>query len=204
MKKTLLMFMTFILLLSMAACGNPDNSETVPPIENDSFQQITSPETDDSQQATVPENDSDIQQDETSDADSFDVQPLDMETVYQNILVAINAGDGFVMFPENNPYIINEFYAGLSEVELKQTVFYIHPITGFACEIMLVEVANETDVQTVVDIFENRIVLGGNDEFYADTAALWKTNAQVQTFGNYVCMIALPDDYTIPEDVFAK
>ena len=37
-----------------------------------------------------------------------------------------------------------------------------------------------------------------------DVNKIWERNAVVQLKGNYVAMIALPDGYTIPEDVFAK
>ena len=108
------------------------------------------------------------------------------------------------MFSESNPDVINEFYEGISDIELKQQLLYIHPITGFACEIMLVEVANEADVEKAVSIFESRIALGSDDSCYAETAALWKSNAQVQSYGNYVCLIALPEGYEIPANVFVN
>ena len=193
MKKTIFILLAFLLLLSMVACGNTNPSETLPIVESESSQQTTSTESD-----RVTE------QDKTTEIESPAVEPLEMEEVYQNILTSINAGDDFIMFPESNPNIIEELYEGLSGIELNQSVFYIHPITGFACEIMLVEVANEDDLQAVIDIFEGRIALGTNETFYAETAALWKTNAQVQNFGNYVCMIALPNGYEIPENVFAE
>ena len=193
MKKTIFILLAFLLLLSMVACGNTKPSETLPIVESESSQQTISTESD-----RVTE------QDKTTEIESPAVEALELEEVYQNILTSINAGDDFIMFPESNPNIIEELYEGLSGIELNQSVFYIHPITGFACEVMLVEVANGDDLQTVIDIFEGRIALGTNETFYAETAALWKTNAQVQNFGNYVCMIALPNGYEIPKNVFAE
>ena len=190
MKKAIFILLAFLLLLSMVACGNTNPSEILPIVESESSQQTTS-----------TESNSSTEQDKTTEIESPAVEPLEMEEVYQNILTSINAGDDFIMFPESNPNIIEELYEGLSGIELNQSVFYIHPITGFACEIM---VANEDDLQAVIDIFEGRIALGTNETFYAETAALWKTNAQVQSFGNYVCMIALPNGYEIPEKVFAE
>lgn len=178
MKKLITILLTLCLVLSMAACGNTNSTGTPNGDTNGTGQE--------------------------SEGGNTDVQALNMESVYENILVKINAGEDIIMFSESNPEIIEEFYEGLSNIELKQQVYYIHPVTGFACEIMLVEVANEADVQTVVDIFEGRIALGANDEFYADTAALWKSNAKVQSYGNYVCMIALPEEYTIPESIFVQ
>lgn len=193
MKKTIFILLTFVLMQSMVACGNTNTPETLPIVESES-----------SQQTVTAESDFVTEEGEAAETESPAVESLEMEDVYQNILTSIKAGDDFIMFPESNPNIIDEFYEGLSDVELNQSVFYIHPITGFACEVMLVEVANEDDLQAVIDIFEGRIALGANETFYAETAALWKTNAQVQTWENYVCMIALPDGYEIPENVFAK
>ena len=195
MKTMGFILMAFILMLSMVACSKEGGSETTGQ-DVVTEQETTEPEN------TEPEN----TEPEPSEPETEEPvgQALDMEAVYQNILVTINADEEFILFPESNPAIIEELYEGLSAVELNQTVFYIHPITGFACEIMLVEVANDSDVQTVKDIFEGRITLGKDDTFYAETAALWKTNAQVQASGNYVCMIALPTGYEIPENVFGE
>ena len=37
---------------------------------------------------------------------------------------------------------------------------------------------------------------------YPESAAGWQLYAQVQSSGNFVCMIVLPEGYTIPENVF--
>ena len=112
----------------------------------------------------------------------------DLQEVYQEILAAQ---------PENT-----EVYPGLGAIKLKQEVCYQHAVTGF-CEIMLVEVADSKDVQSVVDIFNQRIDTASDDSFYPETAQLWAQNAQVQTEGNYVAMVALPDGYTVPEKIFS-
>lgn len=184
MKKLFAILMALVLMLSMAACGGMPAETTAPP-------ETTAPN-----ETTTPV--------ETTAPGTPAVQELDLEAVYQNILTAIDGGEEIVLFPEGSPDIIGAFYEGLNEVELKQQVYYIHPITGFACEVMLVEVADESDVQKVIDIFQSRITLGGNDEFYAETAAMWKSNAQVQSSGCYVCMIAMPEGCEIPADVFAN
>lgn len=194
MKKTGFILVAFVLMLSMAACGEEEDSETTGQDVVTEQEDVTEPEAQPEPETTEPE---------TTEPETEPIA-LDMEAVYQNILVTIEADEEFILFPESNPAIIDELYEGLSGVELNQCVFYIHPITGFACEIMLVEVANDSDVQTVKDIFEGRITLGKDDTFYAETAALWKTNAQVQASGNYVCMIALPTGYEIPENVFGE
>ena len=107
-----------------------------------------------------------------------------------------------VMFETTDQDAIEEFYPGLGAIKLKQEVCYQHAVTGF-CEIMLVEVADSKDVQSVVDIFNQRIDTASDDSFYPETAQLWAQNAQVQTEGNYVAMVALPDGYTVPEKIFS-
>ena len=128
---------------------------------------------------------------------------LDLEAVYQSIIDAQENADEIALLPEDNADIIESFYAGLGAIELKQQLLYMHPVTGAPCEIMLVEVADESDVQAVKDIFAARIALGSDDDFYPDNAAGWINNAQIQSSGSYVAMLVLPDGCTIPENVFA-
>lgn len=131
-------------------------------------------------------------------------QDLDLQQVYQTILDAQKETEQeeLVLLEETSDDLIENYYVGLKGIELKQRVLYMAPITGFACEVMLVEVADSKDVQAVEDIFNARINLGGSDEFYAETSALWKANAKVQTLGNYVAMVVFPDGYVIPDNVF--
>ena len=77
------------------------------------------------------------------------------------------------------------------------------PIVTHPCEIVLVEVKQSEDVQTVMDIFQARIDLGADNTAYPESAAGWQQYAQVQNSGNFVCMIVLPKGYVIPENVFA-
>lgn len=129
----------------------------------------------------------------------------DLQQVYQDILAAQPEGTDDltgVMFETADAAVIEEFYPGLGAIELKQDVCYQHAITGF-CEIMLVEAANEADVQAISDIFYQRIDVAADDSFYPETAQLWAQNAVVQTSGNYVAMIALPDGYTVPDPIFS-
>lgn len=127
---------------------------------------------------------------------------LVLEDVYQSILNAQTSTEELVMFPESDPGLIESYYPGIGEVELVQQVIYFPPVLGFVSEVVLVEVANPDDAQVVADIFRARIEKGAADVSYPEVAAYWKTCAQVQTAGNYVAMIALPENYTIPENVF--
>ena len=75
---------------------------------------------------------------------------LNLEDVYQSLLdQQPKDADELVMLPESSPDILDGFYPGLSDLELKQQVFYAAPVTGFATEVMLVEVADSKDLDTV-------------------------------------------------------
>ena len=73
---------------------------------------------------------------------------LDLNEVYQALMDLQPEDDAPVMLPESNPEIIDGFYPGLSDITLKQQVFYTAPVTGFATEVMLVEVADSKDLDT--------------------------------------------------------
>ena len=78
------------------------------------------------------------------------------------------------------------------------------PIATHPCEIVMVEVKDQKDVQAVADLFQARIDMGASSSNYPESAAGWKQFAQVQKSGNFVCMIVLPEGNVIPENVFAQ
>ena len=126
-----------------------------------------------------------------------------MNVFYDAVLAAQPEGaEELIFFEESDPALIDSFYPGLEKIELVQSVFYMPPIATYPCEIVLAEVKQTEQVQAVVDIFQARIALGAADTTYPESAAGWQTYAQVQQSGNFVCMIALPKGYTIPENVF--
>lgn len=127
-----------------------------------------------------------------------------LSTFYQAIMDAQPEGaEPLILFEESNPDLIASFYPGLDSIELNQQAFYMPPIVTHPCEIVLVEVKNSEDVQKVVEIFHARIEQGSDNTSYPESAAGWQQYAQVQQSGNFVCMIVLPEDYVIPESVFA-
>ena len=127
-----------------------------------------------------------------------------LSTFYQAVIDAQPAdAEELILFEENNPDLIASFYPGLEKINLSQQAFYMPPIATHPCEIVLVEVANSEDVQAVVDIFQARIDLGSDNTNYPESADGWKSYAQVQQSGNFVCMIVLPGSNVIPENVFA-
>ena len=124
-------------------------------------------------------------------------------TFYQAILDAQpEDAEELILFEESNPDLIASFYPGLDGIALSQQAYYMPPIATHPCEIVLVEVKNTADVQTVAEIFQARIDIGADNTNYPESAAGWKLYAQVQMSGNFVCMIVLPEGYVIPENVF--
>ena len=139
-----------------------------------------------------------------SGAASSGAAEVSFDAVYQGILDAQkdNGQEELVFFPEESADAIESLYPGLSDLKPVRLQLYLPPVTGYACEILLVEVA-EGDVDAAKAILQDRIDSGANDTGYPENAVLWQNNAQVQVQGNCLCLIALPDGYTIPENVFA-
>ena len=126
-----------------------------------------------------------------------------LSSFYDAVLAAQpEDAEPLIFFEESNPDLINSFYPGLEAIELNQQAFYMPPIATHPCEIVLVEVKDAENVQTVADIFKARIALGADNTTYPESAAGWQQYAQVQQSGNFVCMIVLPEGYIIPENVF--
>ena len=129
---------------------------------------------------------------------------ISFDAVYQGILDAQkdSGQEELIFFPEEGADAIESLYPGLTALDPSRLQLYLPPVTGYACEILLVEVA-EGDVDAAKAILQDRIDSGANDTGYPENAVLWQNNAQIQVQGNCLCLIALPDGYTIPENVFA-
>ena len=127
---------------------------------------------------------------------------ISFDAVYQGILDAQESTDELIFFPEEGADAIESLYPGLTALDPTRLQLYLPPVTGYACEILLVEVA-EGDVDAARAILQARIDSAAGDTGYPENAVLWQSNAQVQVQGNCLCLIALPEGYTIPENVFA-
>ena len=90
---------------------------------------------------------------------------------------------------------VEQWYAGLSGLSVKQQLIYTPMISAVACEIAMVEVENAGDVETVKAIFQARIdaQVGTDDEpggaWYPETIEGWKNNSRIVSNGNYVMLI---------------
>ncbi len=82
-------------------------------------------------------------------------------------------------------------FPGLKDIETKQLVAYQPMMGAVVCEIVLVEVVNAADVESVKTILQSRIdtqVNGG--AWYPESIEGWKNNSEIVVNGNYLMMIA--------------
>lgn len=129
----------------------------------------------------------------------------DLSTFYDAVIAAQpEEAEALVLFPDENPDLINNFYPGILDLDLAQTAFYYPPVVTSPCELAMVEVKSADDIQAVKDIFQARIDLGASNTAYPESSQGWSTRAQIQEAGNFVAMIVLPEGNTIPENVFAQ
>ena len=151
-----------------------------------------------------PNNDLNSGDIEINSGDENNIETISkLETAYKTIINAQpENAEALILFPETSDDYINGLYEGLKDIKMKEKVLYVHPI-GMACEIALVEVENEDDIEKVEKIFEDRIEKGINAAM-CDSASqdIWKRRAEIQVKDNCICMIVLPDGYEIPENIF--
>ena len=116
---------------------------------------------------------------------------VDLNAFYQSLVQTYGEN-----FPANANLcevveMLDGFYPGLSALAPKQMVIYQPMMGAVVCEIALVEVGNEADVETVKGIFQSRIdsqVDGG--AWYPESIEGWKNNSRIVANGNYIMMIA--------------
>lgn len=114
---------------------------------------------------------------------------VDLDAFYQTIFTD----------PENAPALVpmegetlDAFYSGLTSLTLNQTVAYMPMMTAVPCEIVMVECANSSDVDTVKSIFQSRIDSQVNNHFnYPMVIEAWETEAQVVSHGNFVALFVV-------------
>lgn len=127
------------------------------------------------------------------------VRSVDLSAFYQSLLDTYGEE-----FPANasvgdNAELVDSFYPGLSAVSTKQMVIYQPMMSAVVCEIVLVEVENAADVQTVKDICQARIDYQVGDgtrpggAWYPESMEGWENDSRIISNGNYVMLIAYSD-----------
>lgn len=195
MKKYAIAALVAIIALSSTACSGNTNSAGAAGTAGSSEasgSEVTTAET----PATADASDS-------GTAGSTAESGVDLQAIYDKIIAAQDNPDDMIMFPETSEDYFNGIYSGLLELDLKQTLFYLPPVTGNACEILLVEAADSENADKAEAIMKARVKTGADDTTYPEVAEVWQTHAMVERSGNLLCMIALPMSCTVPDDVFA-
>ena len=172
MKKWICMLLAALTVLSLAACGGNQN----PQQENGTQQ-------------------NDVQQQENVQQGE-QTQTVDLKQAAEDAIATL--GDELPLFPVEDADELEGLYPGLAAVETKQIVAYQPPVSGFGCELVMVEVASAADVETVRGILQQRVDSMANDTTYPENTPAWKNNSAVTVNGNYVVMGVLPEGVTLP------
>lgn len=144
--------------------------------------------------------------DPANDQTQTDAKTVDLKAAYDTAIAAVNEelGDNApVLLETTDMDMLNGYYAGIKDVALKQWVAFQSP-TGTSCEVVMVEVENAADAETVRQLFQTRADNMANDTTYPEEAGMWKNNATVSVNGNYVVLEVLPDGCTVPDAFLAK
>ena len=92
-------------------------------------------------------------------------------------------------------------YPGLFDIDTQQCLPYINMMTMNTSEIVLIEVTNSSDVETVKGILQSRIdaqVAGG--AWYPSAIEVWQNSSRIVSHGNYVMMVVHEDCEYIVSD----
>ena len=130
------------------------------------------------------------------------VESIDLEALYyQGVAVLDQMGaNAPVLFPETDVAYLDQFYPGLADIELKQLYAGVAPVTNAPFEIILVEVANEADVPTVLEIYQGRVDRESDDSAYPENAEAWMNNCKITSRGCYVFLAVLMKPCEIPAE----
>lgn len=174
-KQISLILIAALMLGLLAGCGTPSVPETTAP--------EMPPATTAAPETTAPQ-----------------AELPDLETLYNQGIEVLNqmGDDAPILFPETDVNYLENFYHGLADVELKQLYAGVAPVTNAPFEIILVEVANEADVDTVLEIFQARVDRECGDTTYPENAEAWMNNCRITSRGNYVFLAVLMGSAEIP------
>ena len=188
----------------------PEEGEELPPTEDAAAEPeqkpAQKPETPEQKPAQKPEqkpaapkpaqqpaagSQSGAESNSSSSAGSAAEQSADLSAFYDQMVAKDSFPPSMQKLSEEE---VGVLYEGLGDVTRKQCAAGMAAVSAVVGELILVEVSDSKDVQTVKDIFQARIdsqVNGG--AFYPDTIDGWKEGARVASHGNYVMMVALGD-----------
>lgn len=186
MKKTMAVLLAACMLLSvvLTGCFGAAPEETEEPFSLEATEMTEATEATEMTEETEAD---------TTEAQASEAESLNLEELYQQGVDSLAAlGDSApILFPESNLDYLESFYPGISAIEMKQFCAGVAPVTNAPFEIILVEVADEADVQKVIDIFQARVDEASVDDVYPENAAAWLNEAKITSRGNYVFLAVL-------------
>lgn len=121
---------------------------------------------------------------------------VDLTAFYQSLVQTYGAEFPADSNVSDSAELLDSFYPGLTAIETEQVVIYQPMMSSVVCEIVLVEVKNAADVQTVKDICKARIDYQVGDgtrpggAWYPESMEAWENYSRITAHGNYVMMIA--------------
>ena len=113
----------------------------------------------------------------------------DLAAYYADFEASLGEENTPMVMDANDEELVDQFYPGLSDYSLRQSVIKLAAINSVAYEFALVECEKEEDVEAVKGILQARIdsqVSGG--AFYPETTEGWQ-KAELITNGNVVALI---------------
>lgn len=123
---------------------------------------------------------------------------VDLEEFYTSITQQHEMQMGMDQLPDD---MIENYFPGLEDIATDQRVLRVSMVTMNTQEIALVKVTNEGDVDTVKQIFQDRIdqqAEGG--AWYPAAMEAWAQNSKVEAQGNYVIMVVHEDKDAIIDE----
>ena len=133
-------------------------------------------------------------------------QSVDLRAAYEAAIAQVNEelGDNApALLEETAVELLNGYYPGIADIQLKQSVFFLSP-TATSCEVSMVEAESAADAEIVRQSFQARVDAMADETNYPEEAGMWKNNATVTVNGNYVVLEVLPDGCTVPDAFLAK
>ncbi len=114
----------------------------------------------------------------------------------------LNPNPEFGMTEEDIALMLEMYYPGLANIETNQMHVFIPGMSFSAYEVVLIEVVNESDIETVKAILQSRIdAQAAGGAWYPEAVEGWLNNSRIVTNGNYI-MMAVGSDCDTFVDAF--
>ena len=106
----------------------------------------------------------------------------------------MNPNPEYGMTEEDIAMQVEMYYPGLTAIEANQMHVFIPGMSFSAYEVVLIELVNEADIETVKTILQTRIdAQAAGGAWYPEAVEGWTNNARIVTNGNYI-MLAVGAD----------